>query len=563
MSSLPDRPSLTSLRKQAKSLLKSARENDADALEQVNLYHPKPDTFSTLRDAQLVLARRYGHDGWLELCEAVETALDAAQSLSERASLFADLACLCYSPDENIRRRERAIRLLEESPALTSSDIYAAAAAADVGAIRLILDSDPSLASQPGGPRTWSPLMYVTYSRIDDAPPSRDSVACLQLLLDAGADPRFYVDGSSGLGGWHWTALTGAIGEGEGGRVQQPPHPRARELAGLLLEGGADPNDGQGLYNSMFSPDNEWLELLISHGLTVRALADSDSDSAVTTLNYQLSFAVKSGFTERVALLLEQGADAAGKDDWYKGPTHIDQAVQSGLGDVIDLLVAHRAPKPTLSTGDHFRIAVVSGDRAEAEKRLDAEPDLRDQPDLMMNAAHHGRIEPVKLLLDLGSDPNQLASNGRGVLHEAAWSGNVEIVRLLLDRGASCEVRDGTHNGTPANWADHAGRFDVRDLILEHSNDVFSLARFGKADRLRVLLRDEPTLATATRSDGRTPLHFVESNGTDGATVIDLLLEHGADINATTDEGATPLSAALARENEAAMELLRERGATK
>ena len=179
----------------------------------------------------------------------------------------------------------------------------------------------------------------------------------------------------------------------------------------------------------------------------------------------------------------------------------------------------------------------------------------------MMNAAHHGRIEPVKLLLDLGSDPNQLASNGRGVLHEAAWSGNVEIVRLLLDRGASCEVRDGTHNGTPANWADHAGRFDVRDLILEHSNDVFSLARFGKADRLRVLLRDEPTLATATRSDGRTPLHFVESNGT-GATVIDLLLEHGADINATTDEGATPLSAALARANEAAMELLRERGAT-
>ena len=215
MSSLPARPSLASLRKQAKSLLKSARENDADALAQVNLHHPKPDTFSTLRDAQLIVARQYGYAGWPELCEAVEAALDAAKSLSDRASLFADLACLCYSPNENIRRRDRAARLLKESPDLTSSDIFAAAAAADVEAMRRLLSGDPSQANQSGGPREWSPLMYVTFSRIDDAPPSRDAKVVLRLLLDAGADPRYYKEGSSDIGGWRWSALTGAIGEGE------------------------------------------------------------------------------------------------------------------------------------------------------------------------------------------------------------------------------------------------------------------------------------------------------------------------------------------------------------
>ena len=369
MSSLPDRPSL---RKQAKSLLKSVRGNDADALEQITLHHPKPDAFSTLRDAQLVVARQYGCAGWSELCDAVETALDTSASRFERASLFADLACLSYSPDENIRRRERATRLLDESPDLASSDIFAAAAAGDIEATKRNLSDDPECANRADGPRDWPPLMYVTFCRVADAPPARDAVAVLRLLLDAGADPRFYVEGSSGIGGWRWSALTGAIGEGEGGTVQEPPHHRARELAELLLEAGADPNDSQGLYNSMFSPGNEWLELLLASGLTSNAPADPDSDSDVTTLDYQLSFAVKAGFTERVRLLLEHGADATGKDDWYKGPSYIDQAVESGFGDIIDLLVANGAPKPTLSSEDRYRIAVMKGDEAEARGHLEA-----------------------------------------------------------------------------------------------------------------------------------------------------------------------------------------------
>jgi hypothetical protein len=61
--------------------------------------------------------------------------------------------------------------------------------------------------------------------------------------------------------------LTGVFGEGELGPVRQPRHPHALALARLLLEAGADPNDGQALYNRMFEPDDDHLELLFEFGL--------------------------------------------------------------------------------------------------------------------------------------------------------------------------------------------------------------------------------------------------------------------------------------------------------
>src|SRR5262245_65840980 len=105
--SLPTHPSLESLQKQAKDLLKRYRDGDADARQRVASSHPRPDAFGGLRDAQLALAREYGFAGWAELADAVE--LRRVQSLpaSARAAEFADLACLTYGPTESPRRTER------------------------------------------------------------------------------------------------------------------------------------------------------------------------------------------------------------------------------------------------------------------------------------------------------------------------------------------------------------------------------------------------------------------------------------------------------------------------
>jgi ankyrin repeat protein len=363
--------------------------------------------------------------------------------------------------------------------------------------------------------------MYLGYSRVAEAPPARDAVEVARLLLRHGADPRFYDDGSRGWGGWRWTTLTGVIGEGESGPINQPPHPRARELAEVLLDAGADPNDSQGLYNCHFSPGDEWLELLLSRGLTADAPVNPDNPAEESTLSFLLGQAVASGLVDRVRLLLEHGADASGREDRYTRRTHVANAVLNGHGDVLDLLVAHGAPCPELSVNDRFRMAIVAGDASEARRLLSENPGLSRQPDLLVQLAQTNRLDAVWLLLDLGADPNAMAMNGRGALHEAAWAGHAAMIELLTDRGARLDVRSRTHGGTPVGYAHHAGRLKLRDFLLERSRDVFDLVAFGCTERLVTVLEKDPRLIEKRRHDGGTLMAAAKEAG--NAAIIEVL----------------------------------------
>ena len=564
MSDLPVRPSLSSLRKQAKSLLSSYRDGVDDAKAAVQEHHPKPDGFSSLRDAQLVVARQYGYPSWAELCDAAEAALDAARSIDERADLFADLACLCYSPNDNISRRERAARLVEETPDLTQHHVYAAAAAADLPALTSHIESDPECVNRVGGIRSWPPLMYLAYSRVSVN--GSDPLTAMQALIDAGADPTFHIDGTkpaeqSTLGGWYWTALTGVIGEGENGTVQQSPHPQAKELATMLLDAGASPNDGQGLYNSIFTPGNEWLELLISRGLSADDRVIPEDPEAEKTLDYQLARAAKVGLVDRAKFLLENGADPRGADRTYTGKSYVEIAVDNGFGEILDLLVDHGAERPELSDADRYRIAVVGGDEVEARRLLEGDPSLSDQPGMLIQSAHQGEIDRVRLILDLGCDVNARNPNGRAALHEAAWKGDLEMMQLLLDRGAECEIRSNDHDATPIGFANHAGRLEARDYLIERTRDAYDLARFGNTSRLLEILEEDGSRAKVALSNGMTALHVVPETE-DAEAVIDKLIASGADIDKKNDDGKTPLASAEASDRSRVAELLRARGAT-
>lgn len=65
--SLPDRPSLESLRKQAKRLARDVAAGDADAVARVRVQRPNVDLPLTQRNAKLVIAREYGYAGWQDL----------------------------------------------------------------------------------------------------------------------------------------------------------------------------------------------------------------------------------------------------------------------------------------------------------------------------------------------------------------------------------------------------------------------------------------------------------------------------------------------------------------
>ena len=73
--SLPDRPSLESLRKQAKKLARDIAAGDASAIARARVQLPHVDPPLSQRKAQLVLAREYGYAGWQDLTAEVRKRL--------------------------------------------------------------------------------------------------------------------------------------------------------------------------------------------------------------------------------------------------------------------------------------------------------------------------------------------------------------------------------------------------------------------------------------------------------------------------------------------------------
>jgi hypothetical protein len=109
-SKLPARPSLESLRKQAKKLARDIAAGDARAIARARAQLPRAELPLSLRDAQLVLARQYGFPGWKQLLKEVKQRLGRGPewAVSEARRIIHD------NDVESLRQ------LLAEYPALLS-----------------------------------------------------------------------------------------------------------------------------------------------------------------------------------------------------------------------------------------------------------------------------------------------------------------------------------------------------------------------------------------------------------------------------------------------------------
>lgn len=327
-STLPDNPSMDRLREQARTLQRKVSAADPAGIDEVHRHHPKADRALArdrfaLHDAQLTVARRYGFSGWPALVHYLDIAAGlsvdpdqiADDALAE-ADRFCALSVLRYTGTDAPPRRAAAAEMLTAQPGLVDRQVWAAAAAADTGALRAHLAGGRDVAVRPGGPFGWPPLLYLCYSRVALDRSADEVLAAATLLLDSGADPN---------AGYLWrgmstpfTALTGVFGEGEQGPRRQPRHPYARDLAELLLVRGAHPVDQQTLYNRMFRPDDSHLELLFAHGLIDAEPSPWERvlGEAIPTRDemwrLQVDWAAGHGFSARLDLLARHGIDVSG-----------------------------------------------------------------------------------------------------------------------------------------------------------------------------------------------------------------------------------------------------------
>src|SRR3984957_19802024 len=115
---LPPKPDLEHLKKQAKLLLRAVRAQQGEALQIILSFHPRPAEFSSLRDAQLTLARRYGFTDWDELRKECELRQFRGGTRAGPAERFIQHACLRSGGDDQAWRYTRASHWLQELPEL-------------------------------------------------------------------------------------------------------------------------------------------------------------------------------------------------------------------------------------------------------------------------------------------------------------------------------------------------------------------------------------------------------------------------------------------------------------
>jgi ankyrin repeat protein len=550
---LPARPNLEKLKKDAKDLLRSFRAGEPAALDEVQSFHPRPPEFKGLRDAQLTLARSYGCADWEALSATVELRQIGARNLAEQADLFADYACLRYSGDDRVWRYRLAAALLEAEPRIATASLHAALASGRLDAVRAKLDEDSSRINEPCGPLQRPPLLYLTYSRV---PAEKDQVlAILELMLERGADPdsRVLLDNT-----YPFTAMTGAMGEGERGPVSCTRHPQAEEIVRRLLAAGASPNETQGLYNTQFTGSgDQWLELLLAHGL-------QDHPESKATLEYALGQAVSEGRLERVRLLLEHGVDANATNAYNRKPVHMNATIQ-GLDAIAALLREHGARVEPLDVVDQFRVELRRGDEAAMLRLLDGEPELRKNPSLLRESAHFG-LARVLWLLDQGFDVNGATPDGRTLLMELGLWGELAAMKEVIARGADPDLVEKTYGATALGFALHNRRWEVIEDLVLTSNNIFDVCRVPHVGRAQALLARDATLVSQRTPMGNTPLHVVSQARDDeidieaSAAMIDLLLAHGADLQARNNEGLTPLEWYRKQGVDDMVDLLRARG---
>ena len=152
-----------------------------------------------------------------------------------------------------------ALNLLADDDGLAAFDLGTAVVSGNLARVRQLLAEDPDSASRPLGDKAWVPLLHACFSRLTDG---CDTLAIVEALLRSGADPNAsFVDEHKCV----VTAITALMAAGEMGPHIWPPHPHGVAIAELLLVAGADPNQSQGLYNTMFQSSDQWLEATSHH----------------------------------------------------------------------------------------------------------------------------------------------------------------------------------------------------------------------------------------------------------------------------------------------------------
>lgn len=575
MSKNSDNPSaqnFETVRKRAKQFVKALRDRDEQALARLRAVHPRfradePPTDPKLHHAQLVIARESGFTSWPRL----KAWFNWKEGRDVRLRPFrTDL--------DYFRDRATGIRsMLEADDALARDQVRLHhprfREAEDDNAAWDAFDDDDAalvLASQHGF-ESWD--AFAAHIEALDGAASDDPFRRAYLAIENNepADLEAVIAEHPEIIDWPGTNGNTLLGLASATIVTPDltKSPRERNtgldtryaMVRALIDAGAslDAANQKGwtpLHQAAYSNDPVLAGLLVEAGATIDLEAYGDGGTPLTVAlwwghqevsDYLASLAVVPRNLRIMAALGDIGA----LETFFSG----DGSLTSEAGQKRTFHRPHSGFPPWKPTpgksqeiiDDAFSFAARNGQIAamaylhERGAGLDSVP-CNGTP--LMWAVISKRYEAVDWLIAAGADVMVKAdfarNGGQTALHSAAFADDAGLICTLVNAGADPAMKDDTYDSTPLGWASFLGREEAAETLVEacgHRCNVDDLCMANAwLDVVRKRLDDAPEQVHGPQGTG-TPLRAAAYQGQND--LVALLLERGADPNATNAEGRT------------------------
>ena len=344
-----------------------------------------------------------------------------------------------------------------------------------------------------------------------------------------------------------------------GGIISHP------EVVQLLLDRGANVQaSDEGGDTALIVTAGVWqssieiVRLLLAKGIDI-----NHQNKKGTTA---LMVATEKGKSELVGLLLEKGADLNLKD--AEGATALDYAIGNGQTEIAKSLFAKAAKSKNnykneaemLVAVTNFALlsAATSNKLAEAKTQLAMGADINTrnrmgETALMLSIEYsYGRDELPVFLVEKGADLNAVDINGNTALMIATERNNSDAAVMLLAHKAAVFPRN-KDGRTVLHIAAAGLHKKVVEALLTSKPEVTASSAGVDLRGVEVNGRD---------GSGRTPLMLAADNeGFVPDEVMELLLSHGAQIDAQDPQGNTSLMLSAKAGNMSGVEFLLAKGA--
>ncbi|KAK7417660.1 hypothetical protein QQX98_004481 [Neonectria punicea] len=344
-------------------------------------------------------------------------------------------------------------------------------------------------------------------------------------------------------------------------KLSQPqPLVRVIQWAVYLSSNGLLPNDKtDGLLQWVIENGNTSAmdQILRTNGPTARTFASSIFLSAI-----------RIGHTRTVEKLLAQGVSANTVDTMFSMKTALQVAVRKNNVEITHLLLDHGADvdytiSEVYGNGSPRPLELAVGspevDLALVDTLIVAGSSLQS---LVPQAASHGNLEVVKLLIAAGADVNELPFDGESALQHATSTNNMDLFRTLIAGEADVNVPLGDHYTaalteldpldpsrfrkccTPIQLATLKGHKEMVELLLgagAYTNKALDAASLPEA------LFDESVIDQVDFTDFVLPLQQAVLQNDLG--MVELLLNAGASPAAVDVTGSTALQYVLGKDH--------------